>query len=332
MLQDRQKRNITYLRISVTDRCNFRCVYCMPEQGIDLAPKSELLSFEEIARVARVGAELGVNKIRLTGGEPTVRRELPSLIEMLADIPGIQEIALTTNASRLNELALPLKEAGLKRVNISLDTLQPHKAAEISRRDSFDAVLAGIEAAHRAGLTPLKFNTVVMRGTNDDELADLVKFARSYNAQIRFIEYMPMGETRFDSHNRFMSAAEMRQSLMDEFDLVPDSISLQTALDDTDPARGWVCRRSGARVGFISSISEHFCESCNRMRLTAEGGLRPCLHQNAEVNVRELLRNGGSDAEIAAAYQQAADLKWAGHHMTDFIPLYSAKEMVSIGG
>jgi cyclic pyranopterin phosphate synthase len=332
MLQDQQKRFITYLRISVTDRCNFRCVYCMPEQGIDLAPKSELLTFEEIARVARVGAELGVTKIRLTGGEPTVRRELPSLVAMLSAIPGIGEIAMTTNAARLGELAGPLKAAGLTRVNISLDTLNPEKAREIARRDSFEAVMQGIDAAHRAGLTPLKFNAVVMRGTNDDELAGLVRFAHSYDAQIRFIEYMPMGEARFDSHNRFISAAEMRERLVPEFDLVPDLRTNQSAVDDTDPARGWICRRTGARVGFISSISDNFCATCNRMRLTAEGGLRPCLHQNAEVNVRELLRTGGSDAEIAAAYQQAADLKWAGHHMTDFIPLYSAKEMVSIGG
>ncbi|HEX8834375.1 MAG TPA: GTP 3',8-cyclase MoaA [Abditibacteriaceae bacterium] len=334
MLQDRHKRVISYLRISVTDRCNFRCVYCMPAEGIALSPRSELLSFEEIARVARVGSELGLTKIRLTGGEPTVRRDLPQLVKMLASIDGIREVSLTTNAARLGELAEPLKAAGLARVNISLDTLQRDKMQEIARRDYYDNVMQGIEAAFRAGLTPLKFNTVVMRGVNDEELSDLVRFTHGYNAQLRFIEYMPMGAARFDEHNKVVTSEETRALLARDFDFVRESTTeFRThSPEATDPARGWVCRTTGARVGFISSMSEHFCDSCNRMRLTAEGGLRPCLHQDAEVNVRELLRSDASDADIAGAFREAANLKWAGHHMTDIIPLYSAKEMVAIGG
>jgi cyclic pyranopterin phosphate synthase len=326
MLCDRFNRVISYLRISVTDRCNFRCVYCMPESGIEVLPRNELLTFEEIARVVHVGSTLGLRKIRLTGGEPTVRRDLPLLISMLRSIPGIEEISMTTNAVRLEELAQPLKTAGLDRVNISLDTLHPERAHALARRDMLPQVLRGIEAAVAADLTPLKLNCVVMRGLNDDELCDLVAFSAGRDAQIRFIEYMPMGVTGFEERNRLVTAEEMRERLSVCFELVPEEVGAN------DPARAYVCRRSGARAGFISSMSEHFCDSCNRMRLTAQGGLRPCLHQNAEVDVRKVLRAGGSDTQIAQTFCDAAALKWAGHQMNDFIPLYSLKEMVSIGG
>ena len=325
MLQDRFHRLISYLRISVTDRCNFRCVYCMPANGIDIAPRAELLTFEEIERVARVGASLGVNKIRLTGGEPTVRRDLPVLLAMLKNIDGINELAMTTNAVLLGELAAPLKDAGLDRVNISIDTLDKAKAFAIARRDDFERVQRGIAAAHEVGLK-IKFNTVAMRGTNDDELADLAEFARGYNAPIRFIEWMPMGEARFDETNQTISAREMRLILNQRFALQ------EQPRRAGDPARSWVCARTGAQIGFISSMTDHFCETCNRMRLTAIGGLRPCLHQDAETDVRAILRSGGSDEEIKNAFFAAAGLKWAGHRMNDVIPLYSSKDMVAIGG
>ncbi len=325
MLQDRFHRLITYLRISVTDRCNFRCVYCMPAHGIDIAPRAELLTFEEIERVARVGASLGVNKIRLTGGEPTVRRDLPVLVKMLKNINGIDELAMTTNAVLLQDVAGVLKEAGLDRVNISIDTLDRAKAFAIARRDDFDRVQRGIAAAHDVGLK-IKFNTVAMRGTNDDELCDLAQFAASYNAPIRFIEWMPMGEARFDETNQTISAREMRLILNGRFDLE------EQPRPKGDPARSWVCARTGVQVGFISSMTDHFCETCNRMRLTAIGGLRPCLHQDAETDVRAILRGGGGDEELRAAYFEAAGLKWAGHRMNDVIPLYSSKDMVAIGG
>lgn len=327
MLCDRHHRIISYLRISVTERCNFRCVYCMPAEGIQLAPRAHLLTFEEIARVVKVGAKLGLSKIRLTGGEPTVRRDLPDLVAILAAIDGINEITMTTNGVLLASLAQPLKAAGLHRVNISLDTLRPERAAALARRDYFEDVLRGIDAARDAGLTPLKLNAVVMRGVNDDELADLVEFAHSKGAQMRFIEYMPMGAARLNEQNKLMTAREMLERLQAHYDLKPESGS-----DLADPARSWICQSTGARVGFITSISEHFCDTCNRMRLTAEGGLRPCLHQDAEVDVRAILRSNGSDAAIEQAYRDAANLKWAGHHMNDVIPLYSTKDMVAIGG
>ncbi len=297
----------------------------MPALGIAIAPRAELLTFEEIERVARVGASLGVNKIRLTGGEPTVRRDLPTLVAMLKNIKGINELAMTTNAVLLSEMAAPLKEAGLNRVNISIDTLDKAKAFAIARRDDFERVQRGIAAAHEVGLK-IKFNTVAMRGTNDDELCDLADFARSYDAPIRFIEWMPMGEARFDETNQTISAREMRLILNQRFDL------REQPRRAGDPARSWICARTGAQVGFISSMTDHFCETCNRMRLTATGGLRPCLHQDAETDVRAILRDGGSDEDIRNAYFEAAGLKWAGHHINDVIPLYSSKDMVSIGG
>ncbi|HEX8236799.1 MAG TPA: GTP 3',8-cyclase MoaA [Abditibacteriaceae bacterium] len=328
MLCDRHNRVISYLRISVTERCNFRCVYCMPAEGIALSPKEHLLTFEEITRVATAASTLGLKKIRLTGGEPTVRRDLPQLVQMLHDISAIEEIAMTTNGARLAELAQPLQSAGLDRVNVSLDTLQPERARELTRRDTHDDVLRGIDAAVKAGLTPLKLNAVVMRGANDDELPDLVRFACERDAEMRFIEYMPMGLARRDERNTTVTASEMLERLAPHFDLQRETTSPQVG----DPSRVWVCRRSGARVGFITSMSEHFCDTCNRMRLTAEGGLRPCLHQDAEVDVRRVLRHGGSEADLVAALRQAAGLKWAGHHMNDVIPLFSTKEMVAIGG
>jgi cyclic pyranopterin phosphate synthase len=193
-------------------------------------------------------------------------------------------------------------------LNISLDTLRRDRMAEIARRDYHDAVLRGIDAALAAGLTPLKFNAVVMRGVNDNELCDLLEFAHERGAEMRFIEYMPMGLARFDEHNKLVTATEMRERLSTRFDLIPaPPHDLTTSLPDSDPARGWVCRRTGARVGFITSMSEHFCDTCNRMRLTAEGGLRPCLHQDAEVGVRAILRDGGSDEAIADAFRAAAN-------------------------
>ena len=268
MLFDSHGRIISYLRISVTDRCNFRCVYCMPADGVALVSKQALLSFEEITRVARVGAGLGLVKVRLTGGEPTVRAELPKLVAMLAAIEGIDQIAMTTNAARLEELAGPLKRAGLGRVNISLDTLDAGRAAEIARRDVLPAVLRGIDAAVSARLGPLKFNTVVMRGVNDRELTDLVDFARERNAQIRFIEYMPMGNARFDGHNRTVTANEMLRTLRNRFDLAPEQPG---EAHGSDPARGnlpqfFYADAVGLRIQAVELFlrDKIFCERATR--------------------------------------------------------------------
>ncbi len=298
----------------------------MPENGIALPSRDDLLTFNEIVRVVRVAAKLGLSKVRLTGGEPTVRRDLAHLVRMLSHIDGINEIAMTTNGARLVELAKPLREAGLGRLNISLDTLRPDRSRELTRRDLLSSVLKGVDAAIDAGFKSLKFNCVVLRGINEDELCDLADFARERGGQMRFIEYMPMGIARRDERNRTVNMSEMLMRLGGRFDLVPE-VNMSS-----DPARGWVCRRSGTRIGFITSMSEHFCDACNRMRLTAEGGLRPCLHQDAEVDIRATLRGGADDLEVEDAFRRAAGLKWAGHQMNAFVPIYSSKEMLRIGG
>ena len=326
MLSDRFQRTISYLRISVTERCNFRCVYCMPAEGVAPTAKDEILSFEEIARVVGVGARLGLSKIRLTGGEPTIRADLPGLVQMLDGIEGIREIAMTTNASRLSELAEPLRRSGLRRVNISLDTLRPARNLDLTRRHLLPDVLAGVQAAIAAGFESVKFNAVILRGINEDELCELAAFAHARNAQMRFIEYMPMGGARLDERNKTVTMGEMLVRLRERYDLVREESH------SSDPARGWICTRTGTRIGFVTSMSEHFCDSCNRMRLTAHGSLRPCLHQDAEVDVKRVLRNGGDDAAIREAFLNAANLKWAGHQMNAFVPIYSSKEMLTIGG
>ena len=337
MLRDNHNRTISYLRISLTDRCNFRCAYCLPEKGVEFAANEKLLTLAEIERTARVAADLGVTKIRLTGGEPTLRGGLVDLVAALAAIPGIAEVAMTTNAAKLDKIARPLKIAGLKRLNISLDTLQPARFRALARRDSFEAVMRGIEAARGAGFTELKFNAVVMRGVNDDELCELVEFASEKEAQMRFIEYMPMGALAAEN-TRGVSMREMLARLNQKFAFEPGrevraaAATAATEAANGDSARILVCQKTNVRVGFIASMSDHFCGSCNRMRLTATGGLRPCLHQNAEVDLRRILRECGTDEQIAHAFRRAANLKWAGHEMNAFVPLYSRKAMIAIGG
>ena len=326
MLHDNHDRIISYLRISVTERCNFRCTYCVPIEDENINAQKELLTFEEIERVARVGAKLGLTKIRLTGGEPTVRQSIVELVGNLSKISGIREIAMTTNASRLGELAASLKVAGLHRLNISLDTLQREQMEKLARRPCFDTVMGGIEAATREGFSNLKFNCVVMRGTNENELCDLADFACERGATMRFIEFMPMGNL-IEERLKIVSMPEMLKILNRQFDFKPAG-----NLPSTDPARAFVCQKTGARIGFITSMSDHFCDSCNRMRLTAQGGLRPCLHQNAEVDLRSILQDGRSDEQIIEAFREAANMKWAGHQMNAFVPLYSRKQMIAIGG
>lgn len=316
------------LRVSVTPLCNFACVYCRPAEPLPPPKPGELLSFEEMTRVVRLAVSLGFTKIRLTGGEPLVRPGLTDFIRSLRAIPGLEEITATTNGALLTKLAQPLKAAGLDRLNISLDSLDRNTTRRIARVDVLDSVLAGIDAAIAAGLTPLRLNAVVMQGVNDTELPALVRYAHGRNAVMRFIEYMPMGNARFEETNRTVSVSRMRELLADAgFDLhhVPPK-------DDAEPARLWQCSRTGARVGFISSITDHFCSTCDRMRLTSEGALRPCLHQDFEVDLKPLLRSDATDQTLLEKFHQAAQGKWAGHQMNQFVPLFSRREMISIGG
>ncbi|RLJ05710.1 MAG: GTP 3',8-cyclase MoaA, partial [Candidatus Aenigmatarchaeota archaeon] len=278
-------RGINYLRISVTDRCNLRCIYCIPPEGVSQMPHSAILSYEEIQTVVRAAAELGINKIRLTGGEPLVRAELSKLVRMLSQIEGIEELSLTTNGVFLKKHAMELKQAGLSRVNVSLDTLKPDKFRYITRLGELEAVLEGIEAAKEAGLEPVKINTVVMRGINDDEILDFARMTRENGWHVRFIELMP-----FNGVTEFVPFIELQQhiSLLGKLEPCPDS----TGITGNGPAIYY--RLTGARgtIGFINPLTEHsFCSRCNRMRLTPDGKLRPCLLGEDEIDLKMPLRN-----------------------------------------
>ncbi len=328
MLIDSWGRQITYLRISVTDRCNLRCVYCMPPEGIQLRPHDEILRFEEIAEVVRAAAENGVREVRLTGGEPLARPNLPALVGMLSVIPGIEDISLTTNALLLERHAAALAEAGLKRVNISLDTLQPERFARITRGGSFEQAWRGILAAERAGLAPLKINAVAMRGVNDDEFLDLARLAVEHPWQVRFIEIMPVkneaawGEGFPNSFDAFIPINEVKARLA--------GLNLEPLNDKSGsgPAREYRIPGGPGRVGFISPVSEHFCGECNRLRLTADGSLRPCLLSDLEIPLREALRRG---EPVLPYLQQAVGLKPQQHELVlNHRPV--TRCMIQIGG
>jgi cyclic pyranopterin phosphate synthase len=327
-LQDRFGRSISYLRISVTDRCNYRCIYCMPEEGIKQQTHGAILTYEEITSIARVAAENGIKRIRLTGGEPLVRRGLPWLVRSLADLPNIEQVSMTTNASLLSQFAQPLAEAGLKRVNISLDTLNPEKFQKITRRGSLEQVWAGIMAAEAAGLIPIKINAVVVRGVNDDELLDLARLTLTHPWQVRFIELMPLEDqeawkTVF-SHvdSRYVPVQEIKKALD------PLQLSPIDAIYSDGPAKIYQAKGAQGTIGFISPLSDHFCNTCNRLRLTADGRLRPCLLNDLEVSIREPLRAG---EEILPYLLQAIDAKPEGHELcSNYVPL--KRKMAQIGG
>lgn len=305
-------RKINYLRVSITDRCNLRCVYCMPEEGVTWLPHEDILRYEEIERIVRVGTGMGIDRVRVTGGEPLVRRGVTGFIGRLSAIKGLHDLSLTTNGVRLPEMAAGLAEAGLNRVNISLDTLRPERFAEVSRVDAHERVLAGVEAALGAGLRPVKLNVVVMRGFNDGEVADFAALTLERPLHVRFIELMPLGESGKLEEDRFVPSAEIKARLEERRPLLsPPPVPGQ------GPAQyyRWGHGAMGT-VGFISAISEHFCASCNRLRLTADGRLHPCLAMDRTVDIRGALRSGVDDDELAAVIAQAIGRKPRRHHMT----------------
>lgn len=347
-LRDNFNRPINYLRISVTDRCNFRCVYCMPANGVAPCSHADILTYEEIALVARAAAGLGISKIRLTGGEPLVRLGLVDLVRQLAAIPGIDDLALSTNGSLLARFAAPLKAAGLRRINVSLDTTRPDRFAQFTRTSKLPDVLAGIEAAEKAGLLPIKINAVVIRGMNDDELVEMAVRTIERDWHVRFIELMPMGQTD-DWERKFVSMAEMRERLavlgpleaqhQDTSQRVDAAIHDNGKEDSTEgpvlpaegPARYY--RLPGARgtIGFISAISEHFCHQCNRLRLTADGRLRPCLMWDREVDLRSMLRQGASEDDLREVIRRTTLEKPWGHRLGEGVAP-RGRTMSEIGG
>jgi cyclic pyranopterin phosphate synthase len=319
-------RSINYLRISVTDRCNLRCIYCMPPEGVPQISHSEILSYEEIRTVVHAAAELGIYKIRLTGGEPLVRADLPELIRMLSQIKGIEELSLTTNGTVLKKYTLELKQAGLSRVNVSLDTLKPDRFQYITRLGKLEAVLEGIRAAKEAGFEPVKINTVIMRGMNDDEILDFARMTYEDGWHIRFIELMP-----FKDVAEFVPSIELRQhiSLLGKLESCPDSIGIT----GNGPATYYRLAGAEGTIGFISPLTEtSFCSRCNRMRLTPDGKLRPCLLGEDEIDLKTPLRNNASMEELKSLILKAVASKPEHHHLKGDNVRPVNRKMSQIGG
>jgi cyclic pyranopterin phosphate synthase len=313
------------LRISVTDRCNFRCTYCMPADGLEWLPREEVLTFEEITRLASIMVDrFGIDSIRLTGGEPTIRAHLPVLVEMLAELDC--DLALTTNGATLRLIAPDLAAAGLKRINISLDSLQPERFTELTRRDDLDKVLDGIDAALEAGLDPVKLNAVVMRGVNDDEIVDFASFGRDKGVQVRFIEFMPLDADQGWSEGSVVSRDEIVAAIGAVYPAEP------VAPVGSEPASRFRYLDGAGEFGVIASVTHSFCSSCDRVRLTADGQFRNCLFAVDEFDLRAMLRDGSSDDAIAAAIAGLVGAKWAGHNIGNVTFIRPRRSMSQIGG
>jgi GTP 3',8-cyclase len=330
MLIDSFGRKIDYLRISVTDRCNLRCVYCMPAQQIQWIPRKNLLTLDEIVRVIAAGAQIGLRKVRLTGGEPLVRPDIVELVQAIASLENIEEVSLTTNGMLLEKMAPRLADAGLRRVNISLDTLQPEKFRKLTRYGDFSRVWAGIQAAESTGLLPLKINAVIVRGVNDDDLLDFARLALEHAWHVRFIELMPIGNggnwgTGFPApENRYFSVKEMQARL------APLGIAPTLSPQGNGPARSYTFPGAKGTLGFISPLGDHFCHSCNRLRLTGDGYLRPCLFSQDEISMREAIENS---TDLEDLIKKAVAMKPAGHQLVYFTPnLTPSRSMCQIGG
>lgn len=327
-LVDRFGRVHDNLRISVTDRCNIRCFYCMPEEGVTFQDRAEILSFEEIERVARIAASQGITKIRVTGGEPLVRKDLPVLIEKLLSIPGITDLALTTNAVLLAKHADALYASGLRRLNIHLDTLDRARFEQMTRRDDLDRVLEGIEAARAAGFRKLKLNAVVVKGLNECDVVPLARYCLERDMEPRYIEFMPLDAQGLWGGDRVVSADQMIRMIAEEIgplEEVPDR-------DPRAPATDYRYKDGSGKLGFVASVTKPFCMNCNRVRLTSDGKLRYCLFAIDETDIKPLLREGGSDDEIAAAMRRNIAEKWLGHEIgkPQFVP--PPRPMYAIGG
>ena len=309
-LTDPYHRRIEYVRLSVTDRCDLRCHYCMPEGFRDFEAPDDWLTFDEIERVIRAFSELGTRRVRLTGGEPLVRRDLPVLANRLAALPGIEDLSLSTNATRLARHAVELQQAGISRINVSLDTLRADRFRAITQ-GKLDKVIAGLMAAREAGFAPIKINMVVMRGVNDDEVNDMVEFCLQHDFTLRFIETMPVGATGRSATDHYISLQDVKARLARDYELIPG------AVPGGGPARYVQVAGTDLRIGFITPMSQHFCDTCNRVRLSVEGTLYLCLGQNDKYELRPLLRAGISDDELQQHIIRAIALKPERHDFND---------------
>lgn len=309
-MNDPHGRSIDYLRISITDRCNLRCIYCMPTEGIKPLSHSDILSYDEIVRIVRIAAPIGIRKVRITGGEPLARKGVAHLITSLKKIKGIENLSLTTNGVLLESLAIELKEAGLDRVNVSIDSLDPERYREITRGGSLDVVLKGIEKAESAGLKPVKINMVPIRGFNDDEIGDFARLTLSNSYQVRFIEFMPIGARENWSQEKYIPVDEIRAIVDEVGRLTPVKVR------KSGPARYFRFDNAPGVVGFINAVTHEFCKDCNRLRLTSDGKLRPCLFSDTEVDMKGPLRSGASDVEIKKLIEHAIEVKPEKHNIS----------------
>lgn len=325
-LVDRYGRVHDDLRISVTDRCNLRCVYCLPEEGVSFLPREDVLTFDEITRVARVARGLGVTALRITGGEPLLRKGLPVLVARLSGL-GFEDLAITTNGTELAAMAAKLASAGLRRVNVSCDSLRPERFASIRRRGRLIDVLAAMDAAEAAGLTPLKVNVVLLRGRNDDEILDFAAFARDTGRVVRFIEFMPLDAQEKWERARLVPGREVFDRISARWPLEP-----VTGDNGAAPAERFRFSDGVGEIGLISSVTEPFCGTCNRLRLTADGAIRNCLFTNEEETVRGVLRNGGTDVDLAKLFRAAVWAKHPGHGINEPGFLSPSRSMSMIGG
>lgn len=335
-LIDNFGREISYLRVSITDRCNYRCIYCQSEKEFEFIPHQEILRFEEIVEIVQEAVNLGITKVRVTGGEPLVREGIVDFIKKLREIKKLKDISLTTNGFFLSEYAEKLKDAGLNRVNISLDSLQEEKYKKITRGGSLEKALKGINSALKAGLLPIKINTVLIRGINDDEVEDFVRLTLGRPLNIRFIEFMPSGEEVINEfEDKFISVQEIKEKLMKEYLLNP--IKIGTA---NGPAKYYQIKGGQGTIGFITALSQHFCKTCNRIRLTSEGKLRPCLFSNTEVDIKQAIRKLARDKNegflrkkiIRDKLKEAVKLKPKGHKLNEKFSNRDSFKMSKIGG
>ena len=326
-LIDGMGRTIVNLRISVTDRCNFRCTYCMPADNVEFMDRSNLLSFEEIQRVAQIVSRMGINRLRLTGGEPLMRKNLPVLIKMLNEVDGIDDIAMTTNAYFLKDQAQSLKDAGLKRLNVSLDALDPEKFRDVNRRDCLQSVLDGLETARKVGFKSIKINAVAVRNFSETEIMGLIEMGRSEGFEIRFIEFMPLDSDKVWERDKVLFGHEIIDLIKENYELVPIDNSLEIG-----PASEYNFADGQGKVGIITAVSNPFCDHCNRIRMTADGKLRTCLFSTNETDLKKLIRTGATDENIIDALNQAVLIKEPGHkiNLDDFER--PTRAMHAIGG
>ncbi|TES88283.1 MAG: GTP 3',8-cyclase MoaA [Desulfobacteraceae bacterium] len=323
---DRCDRKLNYLRISITDRCNLRCIYCVPYDFIPKLAHKEILSYEEILRIARISVRLGISKVRITGGEPLVRKGVYDFLEQLTKIQGLLDISLTTNGVLLKDNINKIKSAGIKRINISLDTLNRKKFRQITGYDFFNQIWEGIELAKKMGFDPIKINVVPLKGVNDDELLDIAALSIEYPFHIRFIEYMPMGTNNMEI-DRPLLAPEIKKRINQLGKLIP----IKKSIND-GPAERFKFESARGEIGFIRPISRHFCNTCNRLRLTASGQLRPCLMSDVQIDLKTPLRKECSDGKLAEVFLQAVRQKPSEHNLSIGHPAIVSAQMCAIGG